>query len=26
VVEQLCPDWRARRLELRRLAGQIPQF
>ena len=26
VVEQLCPDWRTRRCELRRLAGQIPQF
>jgi predicted metal-dependent hydrolase len=25
VVEQLCPDWRARRLELRELARQIPQ-
>ncbi|MBP5996357.1 MAG: M48 family metallopeptidase [Azonexus sp.] len=26
VVEQLCPDWRARRLELRQLGRQIPQF
>ncbi len=26
VVEQLCPDWRARRLELRHLARQIPQL
>ena len=26
VVEQLCPDWRARRLELRRLAQQIPKL
>jgi predicted metal-dependent hydrolase len=26
VVEQLCPDWRARRLELRRLGRQLPQF
>ncbi len=26
VVEQLCPDWQARRLELRRLARQIPHF
>jgi len=26
VVEQLCPDWRARRLELRQLARQIPQI
>lgn len=26
VVEQLCPDWRARRLELRQLAPQIPQL
>ncbi len=26
VVEQLCPDWRARRLELRQLARQIPQL
>jgi predicted metal-dependent hydrolase len=24
VVQQLCPDWRARRLELRQLARQIP--
>jgi predicted metal-dependent hydrolase len=24
VVEQLCPDWKARRLELRHLARQIP--
>lgn len=24
VVEQLCPDWRARRLELRQLGRQIP--
>lgn len=24
VVEQLCPDWRQKRLELRRLAKQIP--
>lgn len=26
VVEQLCPDWRSRRLELRQLGRQIPQF
>ncbi|MBS1198105.1 MAG: hypothetical protein H6R18_1890 [Proteobacteria bacterium] len=26
VVEQLCPDWRQRRLELRRLAKLIPVF
>lgn len=26
VVEQLCPDWRARRLELRQLARQLPQL
>jgi predicted metal-dependent hydrolase len=26
VVEQLCPDWRLRRLELRQLGRQIPQF
>lgn len=26
VVEQLCPDWRARRLELRQLARQIPEI
>jgi predicted metal-dependent hydrolase len=26
VVEQLCPDWRARRLELRQLARQIPKL
>lgn len=26
VVEQLCPDWRARRLELRQLGRRIPQF
>jgi predicted metal-dependent hydrolase len=26
VVEQLCPDWRVRRLELRRVARQIPQL
>ena len=26
VVEQLCPDWKARRLELRRLAHQIPKL
>lgn len=26
VVEQLCPDWRARRLELRQLGRQIPHF
>jgi hypothetical protein len=26
VVEQLCPDWQARRLELRQLARQIPQI
>ncbi len=26
VVEQLCPEWRARRLELRQLGRQIPQF
>lgn len=26
VVEQLCPDWKARRLELRQLARQIPQL
>ena len=26
VVEQLCPDWKARRLELRRLALQIPKL
>ena len=26
VVEELCPDWRARRLELRHLARQIPQL
>ena len=26
VVEQLCPDWQARRLELRHLARQIPQL
>ncbi len=26
VVEQLCPDWRERRLELRQLARQIPQI
>jgi len=26
VVEQLCPDWRVRRLELRQLGRQIPQF
>lgn len=25
VVEQLCPDWRARRLELRQLGPRIPQ-
>jgi predicted metal-dependent hydrolase len=24
VVEQICPDWQARRLELRRLARQLP--
>ena len=26
VVEQLCPDWRTRRLELRQLARQIPNL
>ena len=26
VVEQLCPDWSARRLELRQLARTLPQF
>ena len=26
VVQQLCPDWRARRLELRQLARRIPQI
>ena len=26
VVEQLCPDWKARRLELRQLAHQIPKL
>ena len=26
VVEQLCPDWQARRHELRQLARQIPQI
>jgi len=26
VVQQLCTDWRARRLELRQLARQIPQI
>ncbi|MFZ2971108.1 MAG: SprT family zinc-dependent metalloprotease [Ferribacterium limneticum] len=26
VVEQLCPGWKARRLELRHLARQIPHF
>jgi len=26
VVAQLCPDWQARRLELRQLARQIPQI
>jgi len=26
VVETLCPDWRQRRLELRRLGRQLPQF
>ncbi len=26
VVEQLCPDWRVRRRELRQLARQIPQI
>ena len=26
VVQQLCPDWRARRLELRQFARQIPQI
>lgn len=26
VVEQLCPDWKARRLELRRLAPHIPKL
>ncbi len=26
VVEQLCPDWRALRLELRQLGRQIPQL
>lgn len=26
VVEQLCPDWRARRLELRQLGRQLPQI
>ncbi len=26
VVEQLCPDWQARRRELRQQARQIPQF
>lgn len=26
VVEQLCPDWKLRRLELRQLARQIPHF
>ena len=26
VVEQLCPDWKARRLELRQLARLIPHF
>ena len=26
VVEQLCPDWQARRLELRRLGREIPQL
>ena len=26
VVEQLCPGWKARRLELRQLARQIPLF
>jgi len=26
VVEQLCPDWRVRRLELRQLARRIPQI
>ncbi len=26
VVEQLCPDWQARRLELRQLGRQLPHF
>ena len=26
VVQQLCPDWRARRLELRQLARALPQL
>ena len=26
VVQQLCPDWRARRLELRQRARQLPQL
>ena len=26
VVEQLCPDWRVRRLELRQLARRIPEI
>lgn len=26
VVEQLCPDWKAQRNELRRLGRQLPQF
>ncbi len=26
VVEQLCPDWKARRLELRKLAHQLPRL
>jgi len=26
VVEQLCPDWQALRIELRRLGRQLPQF
>jgi predicted metal-dependent hydrolase len=26
VVEQLCPDWKARRLELRQLGRSLPQF
>jgi hypothetical protein len=26
VVEQLCPEWRTRRVELRRLGQQIPQL
>ena len=26
IVEQLCPEWRSRRLELRQLGRQIPQF